>query len=379
MSRDPHIPDHSLGLHADAREDLAPKALHHKQDHTHSLSPKPLRDVSPQAIHVAAPDETIRGLLALSLARSVQLTGGDSCTGRGEAGESLVLAALDGSATIELDKGYALLTAGQVAVFAPEKLSFSENGQPAAPDGGNAIGEYTVRAITDCQCILLHLTGTLLKQLLLEGEDAKVSLVSAKAAGEPLDPDGLEQSDDPQLDRTLGRVIPAAAPAVRALLCTLGVLQERHDPVDAHAASSHLYEMLLHLRTFRIEHREVSSPLVEAAVSIIQAEFPFLDGIDELAERLEVSKAHLSRCFSQKVGVSPAKYITRVRIAYAKLLLQDESLTITNVAEASGFACANYFAKVFRRETGMSPSQYLESVPKEQQKRPKFPIDLDIW
>jgi transcriptional regulator GlxA family with amidase domain len=186
-------------------------------------------------------------------------------------------------------------------------------------------------------------------------------------------------ADEPQIDRTQGRVISAAAPAVRELLCTLAILQEHHDPVDASTASGHAYEMLLKLRTFRTENREVSSPLVEAAVSIIQAEFPFLDGIDELAERLEVSKAHLSRCFSQKLGVSPAKYITHVRIAYAKLLLQDESLTISNVAEAAGFACANYFAKVFRRETGMSPTQYLESVPKEPQKRQQFPIDLDIW
>jgi AraC-like DNA-binding protein len=376
MSRDPYSNDHSLGLHADSREDLAPKALHNKQDHIHSLSPKPLRDSLPQAIHVAAPDETIRGLLALSLARLEPLTGGDCAQGRGEAGESVVLAALDGSVTIELDKGYALLTAGQVAVFAPEKLSFSEESASAAGNGGEAVGAYTIRAITDCQCILIHLTGTLLKQLLLE-DDGAVPLLSGKPGEAALnDPD---LSDEPQLDRTLGRVIPAGAPAVRELLCTLGILQERHDPVDAGTASSHAYEMLLKLRTFRIERREVSSPLVEAAVSIIQAEFPFLDGIDELAERLEVSKAHLSRCFSQKVGVSPAKYITRVRIAYAKLLLQDESLTISNVAEASGFACANYFAKVFRRETGMSPSQYLESVPKEPQKHVHYPIDLDLW
>ena len=35
------------------------------------------------------------------------------------------------------------------------------------------------------------------------------------------------------------------------------------------------------------------------------------------------------------------------------------------MAEASGFANANYFAKVFRRETGMSPSDYMESLPRQ--------------
>ena len=63
------------------------------------------------------------------------------------------------------------------------------------------------------------------------------------------------------------------------------------------------------------------------------------------------------------MGVSPGKYITRVRIEYAKLLLRAPDTTIGYVAEASGFANANYFAKVFRRETGLSPSEYLESAP----------------
>ena len=85
--------------------------------------------------------------------------------------------------------------------------------------------------------------------------------------------------------------------------------------------------------------------------------------MDELAQRLEVSKAHLIRTFTKSVGISPGKYLTRVRVEYAKLLLRGEDASITYVAEASGFANANYFAKVFRKETGMSPSEFLESCP----------------
>ena len=91
--------------------------------------------------------------------------------------------------------------------------------------------------------------------------------------------------------------------------------------------------------------------------------------MEELAQRLEVSAAHLSRVFSKKTGVSPGKYITYIRVEYAKLLLRDPDTTVTYVAEASGFANANYFSKVFRKETGMSPSEFLESMPQQTEER----------
>ena len=144
----------------------------------------------------------------------------------------------------------------------------------------------------------------------------------------------------------------------------MAVLEDEQGSISGSTASALAYTMLMKLRALpQTPPSTVGSPLVEAAVGVIQDEFPFLEGVDELAERLEVSAAHLTRVFSKKVGISPGKYITRVRIEYAKLLLQDPDATIAYVAEASGFANANYFAKVFRKETGMSPSEFLESCP----------------
>ena len=170
----------------------------------------------------------------------------------------------------------------------------------------------------------------------------------------------LEAGDQREGYGKTGDYILAAA--VREAVLSLAVLEDEQGLISGGTASALAYTMLLKLRALpQSPAREVGSPLVEAAVGMIQDEFPFLEGVDELAERLEVSAAHLTRVFSKKVGISPGKYITRVRIEYAKLLLQDPDATIAYVAEASGFANANYFAKVFRKETGMSPSEYLES------------------
>ncbi len=71
-------------------------------------------------------------------------------------------------------------------------------------------------------------------------------------------------------------------------------------------------------------------------------------------------------------GQRQALTLLMATLVTPKLLLLDEDASITYVAEASGFANANYFAKVFRRETGMSPSEYLAAAPKKQE-HPQMP------
>ena len=176
---------------------------------------------------------------------------------------------------------------------------------------------------------------------------------------------------------------PKGGAAVREAVLSLAVLEDNSPPVSGTAASAYAYTMLSNLLSgpsARLEEgaEGTLSPLVEAAVGIIQEEFPFLEGLDELAQRLEVSKAHLIRTFTRQTGVSPGRYITHLRVEYAKLLLRGEDASITYVAEASGFANANYFAKVFRRETGMAPSEYMESLPRRD-KRGEPKRDPFLW
>ena len=274
------------------------------------MPPRPheKRDIRP-----AAPDKLVQGLLVLPFARHLPLSAGDRITGFGQTGD-YILAAAQGNLTVSAYGQYALLETGQAFLL--------ENP-----------GDYTLQAVTDGLCLLLLLRGDLVPQLLAGSLAEGCALFCGGAA------------------------------AVRETVLSLAVLEEEQGQAPGDAASALAYSLLLRLRALppAAPNTGESTPLVEAALSIIQEEFPFLEGVEELAERLEVSPAHLSRVFSRKTGISPGKYITRVRIEYAKLLLRDPDTTITYVAEASGFANANYFAKVFRKETGMSPSEYLES------------------
>lgn len=101
-----------------------------------------------------------------------------------------------------------------------------------------------------------------------------------------------------------------------------------------------------------------TEPIVSHAVAIIEKEFPVIEGIEHLAEKISVSKCHLIRCFTAQMGVSPGKYLTNVRINAAKDYLATQDHSVEAIAGLVGYACGNYFSKVFRKSTGMSPSTY---------------------
>jgi AraC-like DNA-binding protein len=71
-----------------------------------------------------------------------------------------------------------------------------------------------------------------------------------------------------------------------------------------------------------------------------------------------VSDHHLSRYFQHAAGVPPMTYVTRYRVQRAKQLLETDALNIADIATAVGFTNEFYFSRVFRRETGVTPSRY---------------------
>lgn len=101
-----------------------------------------------------------------------------------------------------------------------------------------------------------------------------------------------------------------------------------------------------------------SDELTEQAYELIAGEYHLLAGVDDLADRLGVSKCHLIRCFTARYGHSPGKSLINTRIAAACNYLRSSEYTVDAIAGLTGFACGNYMAKVFRRVTGLTPTQY---------------------
>lgn len=126
--------------------------------------------------------------------------------------------------------------------------------------------------------------------------------------------------------------------------------------------SAKAFALLMELRAEPKQEPEPLPELVEQARELIRTRFAYLSGIEELADRLGVSKHHLIREFSAHMGLPPGKYLTQTRLENAKLLLQSGRYPLEIVADMVGFAGANYFCKVFKKAAGMTPTEYAQST-----------------
>ena len=81
-----------------------------------------------------------------------------------------------------------------------------------------------------------------------------------------------------------------------------------------------------------------------------------------MARHVGMSDVHFRRLFAKMFGQTPNQYLTSARMAFAKekLLRTDES--IQKIARDAGFDNQNYFSRTFRRETGMTPTDYRNSA-----------------
>ena len=98
--------------------------------------------------------------------------------------------------------------------------------------------------------------------------------------------------------------------------------------------------------------------LVRKAMAYIHTHYADAITRKDIARYTNVNEDHLTHSFQQELGLSPVAYITRYRIQQAKQLLTRGNLNITAVAQAVGIFDSDYFSRVFRQETGISPREY---------------------
>ncbi|MFH9005425.1 cupin domain-containing protein [Streptomyces afghaniensis] len=105
-------------------------------------------------------------------------------------------------------------------------------------------------------------------------------------------------------------------------------------------------------------YRAHSDPVVGPALRMLHSDPARPWTLPGLAARTGVSRAGLARRFTALVGRPPMTYLREQRLALAAELLREPDATLAVVADRVGFANAFAFSAAFKREHGISPSEY---------------------
>jgi AraC family transcriptional regulator, exoenzyme S synthesis regulatory protein ExsA len=81
-------------------------------------------------------------------------------------------------------------------------------------------------------------------------------------------------------------------------------------------------------------------------------------GVDELASLCHMSLSTFKRKFTEVYGESPQKYFTKVKVDKSIALLKNKAFRISDIAYDLGFDSPTSFNRVFKQQTGKSPSEY---------------------
>ncbi len=131
-------------------------------------------------------------------------------------------------------------------------------------------------------------------------------------------------------------------------------------------ATGCLYELLsliarkYALRAEHISHENESR--ISMACRLIYDNIASPPSISALAKKCHLSVGRFSHLFTEVAGKSPNEYVISLRIGRARELLENTQLSIREIAESTGFSDQNYFSRIFKERTGVSPREFRKQL-----------------
>jgi AraC-like DNA-binding protein len=182
--------------------------------------------------------------------------------------------------------------------------------------------------------------------------------------GQPLP--GLSAEETRELSDSFARTSLCLFPGSDQLRdCCARLLAEhriptRHSHLIARALLHELMILILrdHDRAATSPHANTLSQEIQRAIAWLDQNLGDALSMPDLAAASGLSHSHFRQRFHKETGFTPSDYLTRRRVTKAKQLLREDRLSITEIAFRLGFQSSPYFAAVFRKLTGKTPSEY---------------------
>ncbi len=106
--------------------------------------------------------------------------------------------------------------------------------------------------------------------------------------------------------------------------------------------------------------RRIYSQHVQDVIEIVQEEYHLALSLKEIAGRIHMNTMYLGQLFKKETNKSFSQYLHQYRIKRAQSFLVDTGMTISEIAEKTGYTSAGYFYKSFKKICGISPKEFRE-------------------
>lgn len=101
--------------------------------------------------------------------------------------------------------------------------------------------------------------------------------------------------------------------------------------------------------------------------------------VTEVANMCGVSVSYFERIFKSYAGVPPIEYFNNLKIYHIKELLQDDKLTLDEIAEQMEYCDSSYLCRLFKKMTGMTPKEYKNLYFTQRKKAKSFTFSLSDY
>ena len=115
-------------------------------------------------------------------------------------------------------------------------------------------------------------------------------------------------------------------------------------------------------RHISLKRNKKSRNVIEQIKKIINNRYKDNIGINEIAQEVYLTTTYLCMVFKQETGETVNDYLTKVRIEKARELLKDPQNKLYDICYEIGYSEPGYFSKIFKKHTGLTPSEYRENI-----------------
>ena len=177
-------------------------------------------------------------------------------------------------------------------------------------------------------------------------------------------------------------VLMTASKVENGLVCGLesGAVDYITKPFDINVLLAKVNSLLILNQAFKdVYSKQVSIAVPEVAVvtekdkflkNVLNYVYENMDNpqlsVEALSAHLFISRASLYNKLLEYTGMSPVDFIRSVKLEKAASLLERSDKTISEIAYETGFANPNYFTKVFKVKYQMTPSEYINTMKKNE-------------